>query len=297
MGMGDTWKPKAFSGRRIELGELHAFDRGANAFHVSCWKVAKTSNSVQVVSVIRPQSFIRCLLPAGSSAVSLLGAKGVPMWKTFTRSQSSRGLRYATVLGFAMALLPLVAQAVDLPVPVTKVEEDWELVLNEPSPDTVAPQITCLISPFTNCDSVYATLEMNHASLPEFSAGGLQLQVWSGEDWLTVRDYADTALSNTGEVITWTRRMSLGAGKLTFQTTNGSSTSWGNFGGSGTFKLSITSTLASLNGYSPDFSQSQSGIGYGSQRVQSLVLKRVRYYDALGNLITEDTTERVVHQE
>ncbi len=219
------------------------------------------------------------------------------MWKTFICSKSSRGLRYATLLSFALALLPYAAQAVDLPVPITKVEEDWELVLNEPSPDVAAPQITCVISPFNNLDSVYATLELNHASLPEFSAGGLQLQVWSGEDWLTVRDYADTTLSNVGETVTWTRRMSLGGGKLTFQTTNGSSTSWGAFGGSGTFKLSINSLITDLNGYNPDVSQSQSGIGYGSQRVQSLVLKRVRYYDALGNQVAEDTTERVVHDE
>jgi len=33
------------------------------------------------------------------------------------------------------------------------------------------------------------------------------------------------------------------------------------------------------------------------QRVDRLVLKRVRYYDGWGNLLNEDTTERVVHEQ
>jgi hypothetical protein len=40
-----------------------------------------------------------------------------------------------------------------------------------------------------------------------------------------------------------------------------------------------------------------SGIGFGAQRVQRLVLKAVRYYDGWGNLLNTDTTQRVVHEQ
>jgi hypothetical protein len=180
---------------------------------------------------------------------------------------------------------------------VQKVEEDWELVVNEPDAENAAPQITCLMSPVDNADGVHALLELNHASLPDFSAGGLQLQVWSGEDWLTLRDHADFTLHHSGETVTWTRRMSLGAGKLTFTCVNGVSDSWGAFGGTGNIKLTVNSLLLNLDGYNPEISRAQSGVSFGAQRVTSLKIKRVRYYDVLGNLIHTDNTERVVHEE
>jgi hypothetical protein len=180
---------------------------------------------------------------------------------------------------------------------VAKVEEDWELVLNDPSAENAAPQVTCAMSPANHFDGVYAALELNHGTLPSYTPGGLQLQVWSGEEWLTVRDYADTTLQSTGEVVKWTQRMALASGKVTFQVVNGNSTTWGAFASGGNFKLTLNSTLSDLNGYSPDLSVSHSGIGYGSQRVQSLKLSKVRYYDSAGNLLSEDTNPRFVHQQ
>jgi hypothetical protein len=207
-------------------------------------------------------------------------------------------LRWAALFSLVavLAVLPLGANAVDLNL-VTRVEEDWELVVAEPGADNAAPQVSCLISPVSNVDGVYATLELNHGSLPEYSPGGLQLQVWSGEDWLTVRDRADSTLHHSNETVTWTQKMWIGAGKVNFKVDNGASDSWGSFGVTDNIKLSISTSLTNLAGYSPDFSASQSGIGYGSQRVQSLVLKKVRYYNAQGNLLLEDTTPRVVHQQ
>jgi hypothetical protein len=195
------------------------------------------------------------------------------------------------LVAIGVVLSPAVALASD----VMKVEEEWELVLNNPSPGNAAPQIVCSMTPFDHFDGVHAALEINHGTLPSYTPGGLQLQVWSGEEWLTVRDYADSTLHVENETVTWTQRMSVGSGKLTFQVLNGNSSSWGAFATSGNFKLSLTSSVANLNSYNPDTSVNHSGIGYGSQRVSSLKLKKVRYYDGSGNLISEDTTERVVH--
>jgi hypothetical protein len=217
------------------------------------------------------------------------------MWNTAVRFARLGGLKsvvvFAVMLGLLLLPATLKAQS------VKKVEEDWELVLNEPSPELAAPQVTCSISPFDHFDGVHAALELNHGTLPGYSAGGLQLQAWNGETWLTVRDYENTTLQNSGEVVTWTTRMALYDGDLIFRVLNGNSTTWGAFGGTGSFKLSLSSSLSNLSGYSPDLSASHSGIGFGSQRVQSLKLKKVRYYDDDGDLILEDTTPRVVHQQ
>jgi hypothetical protein len=220
------------------------------------------------------------------------------MWNTSVRFARFWGFQSAVVFGaiLSILLLPMALKAQTGPT-VMKVEEDWELVLSEPSPANAAPQVTCSISPLGHFDGIYAALELNHGTLPSYTAGGLQLQAWNGESWLTVRDYDNTTLQSSGEVVTWTTRMSLSAGKVTFFITNGNSTSWGAFGSGGNIKLSLITGLLNLNAYSPDLSVSNSGIGFGSQRVQSLKLKKVRYYDALGNLLSEDTTPRVVHQQ
>ena len=219
------------------------------------------------------------------------------MWNTSVRFARLWGFQSAVVFGAILGLLLLPAALKAQTSNVKKVEEDWELVLNEPSPDRAAPQVTCSISPVNHFDGVYAALELNHGTLPGYTPGGLQLQVWNGESWLTVRDYDNTTLQHTAEVVTWTRRMSLADGKLTFNVANGNSTSWGAFGSGGNIKLSLITTLSNLDLYSPDLSASHSGIGFGSQRVQSLKLKKVRYYDGSGNLLSEDTTPRVVHQQ
>ncbi len=220
------------------------------------------------------------------------------MWNTSVRFARLCGFQSVVVFGVMLCVLLLpAALKADFGSPVHKVEEDWELVLNEPSAENAAPQVTCAISPVGNFDGVYANLELNHGTLPAYSAGGLQLQAWNGETWLTVRDYENSTLHHSGEVVTWTSRMWLSGGLLSFRVANGNSTSWGSFGSGGNIKLSLNTNLSDLNGYDPNATVSHSGIGFGSQRVQSLKLKKVRYYDSAGNLLHEDTTPRVVHQQ
>jgi hypothetical protein len=220
------------------------------------------------------------------------------MWNAsahFARLLSLRSaVLFASTVGLFFLSMGVLAQ---VPPSIQKVEEDWELVLNDPSTDLTSPQVTTLISPLNHADGVFAALELNHGSLPEFTSGGAQLQAWNGEEWLTVRDYENTALETAGEVVTWTTRMRLDNGSLIFRIVNGNSTSWGAFGSGGNIKLTLASSLSNLNLYSPEVSKTNSGIGFGSQRVQKLVLKKVRYYDGSGNLVLEDTTPRVVHEQ
>ena len=63
-----------------------------------------------------------------------------------------------------------------------RVEEDWEVVLNDPGEDIDAPQFHTIISPFANLDSFHLQVCWNYRETPEFRPGGMQLIAWLG-DW------------------------------------------------------------------------------------------------------------------
>ena len=197
---------------------------------------------------------------------------------------------------FLFAVWAEVATAQSPPA-IVRVEEDWELVVGEPDSDSDAPQVTCAISPCGNTGLLYATFELNQQGLPTFTAGGLQLQVWDGEVSLSNRGFPNGAvLAQPGETVRWTQSMELDDGSLGFEITNGSSTTWGDFGGQGYLKASVNTTLTSLDAYDPAVSVKNSGVNYAANRVQSLVLKRIRVYTSAGEQV-EDTDARVVYSQ
>jgi len=204
--------------------------------------------------------------------------------------------RLAAALGCLLVLVVSTATGfASEPITVVAIEEDWELVVLSPDPNSAAPQVSCTISPLSHVSSLHAAFELNHQSQPEFTAGGLQLQVWNGEQPLSSHKFPSPGvLAFDNEAVRWTQSLALADGTLTFEITNGSATTWGNFGGQGYLKASLTTNLESLNGYDPDISVQNSGVAYAGNRVTSLVLKRVRATLATGEVI-EDTTERVVH--
>ena len=214
--------------------------------------------------------------------------------------------RFATGMreGLFRGLLVLLCLAVGTGVAwaqsspkIVRVEEDWELVIGEPDPNSDAPQVTSVISPLGNVASSHAALELNAQSLPTFVPGGLQLQVWEGETPLSYRGYPNSAiLAQAGETIRWTQSVELSGESLCFEITDGSSATWGSFGGQGYLKASISTALTNLNAYNPTVSATNSGVGYAANRVQSLVLKRIRVFTSEGEQF-EDTTPRVVHPQ
>jgi len=178
---------------------------------------------------------------------------------------------------------------------IVRVEEDWEMVVGEPDPDTSAPQVTCVISACGDVESVHAVFELNQQSLPAFTPGGLQLQLWDGEAPLCDRKFPSYAvLAQPGETIRWTQSVELDDGKLTFEIKDGSSATWGGFGGQGYLKAVVDTALTSLNDYRPQITANNSGINYAENRVESLILKRVRAYTSTGEMIEHDTAT-VVH--
>jgi hypothetical protein len=206
---------------------------------------------------------------------------------------SSRWYRWGTIglagwLGVFLGVFPGFATE------IIRVEEDWELKVATPDAASDAPQVTCLISPVHDVRSLHAAFELNQRSLPSFSPGGLQLQLWDGERPLVhVESAATGTLQQPEETVTWTHAMEISGGVLRFTVCGDSPATWGSFGGE-ELQIEVPTSLVNLNQYDPAVSVSNSAVGYAGNRVNSLVLKRVRIFTATGES-AEDATPRVVH--
>jgi hypothetical protein len=205
-------------------------------------------------------------------------------------------LRTATVWPAALLLIASSAWAQTGDDPIVRVEEDWELQVKSPESGATSPQIITAFTPLSDLSGIHATLEINHLSSVAFASGGLHLSTWCGETHLAVCHAGNFASMYTdGEVVQWTQAMEVSDGTLTFEILNGVSTTWDQFGGNGSLRLSLSSTLENLNNYSPLVSVAKSEVSFASNRVQSLSLKRVRYIHASGDVTTE-SAQRYVHQ-
>lgn len=194
----------------------------------------------------------------------------------------------------AVALLLLAADYTQAQDPIVRIEEDWELTVKVPDYEITAPQIITAITPLQNLAGVHATLEINHLSSVAFATGGLHLSTWCGDTHLAVCHAGNFASMYTdGEVVRWTQAMSLKDGRLEFEVVNGTSTTWGNFGGNGSLRLDLATTLQDLSTYSPAVSARESEVSYASNRVQTLVLRRVKYTRASGQTTTENATKYI----
>jgi hypothetical protein len=192
-----------------------------------------------------------------------------------------------TIAGLAITS-PALAQVAQAP---DQVEEDWKLVVATPDVAGVGPQITTSMCPVADrTQAPFVAFDLNYREYPSFAAGGYQAQVWSGDQLVQNSTGGKTdQFATANETITWTQRMSLANGQITYVIAAGSSTTWGSFGSS--VNVSFTSSLASLSGYSPSTSATNSGVSWQVNNVQELTLVAVRYY-ANGVLLSTDTAQR-----
>ncbi len=203
-----------------------------------------------------------------------------------------------TIFGLALALSifwgPLrPARAVD-PTDIVRVEQDWKLVVTTPDVNSCGPQVSTVLSPVNHVQWRHMTFEINHQSVPNFVAGGMQLQTWWGESPIGSHKFPNPSVMSTdNETVEWTQCMEFDSGNLEFEIINGTSTTWGNFGGQGYLKATVPTYLNDLNAYSTNTSVENSGVVFASNVVGTLVLKRVRTYRADGQM-QEDATPRVV---
>lgn len=209
----------------------------------------------------------------------------------FARAQSF--CLIATAASLLAAAAPNLVQADDGPR-IVRVEETWELHLADPDSINTAPQVTCAFTPFQNLNSFHATFEINHQATPEFSPGGLHFHAWNGDQRIDSRHEGSGSLQTAGEVVRWKQVMSVADGQLVFEIADGSSTTWGSFGGEQRLRIAVPATVTNLNSYSPSVSVSQTGVGFAGNRVAKLVLTHVKVVTG-GGFVLEDSTDRAAY--
>jgi hypothetical protein len=209
------------------------------------------------------------------------------------RSTLARGLASAVLITAVLAypLSGLLAQSGTI-VP-DQIQEDWQLVIGSPDVVGVGPQITTSMSPVSDDSTPFVAFDLNYREYPTFVPGGMQLQVWSGDQVLSTSSQGTNQFTTSGETITWTQKMSLSNGTLRYHVMNGQSTTWGTFGGSGQLRVSFPAAVSSLTGYTPAASVANSGASWESNLVTQLTLVQVRYYSS-GQLVYMDTTQRSI---
>jgi hypothetical protein len=168
---------------------------------------------------------------------------------------------------------------------VVSVEEHWELQVGEPDTDRSSPQTTMVMSPTNDLGGTHFLFTLNHAPVPDYHLGGMQVQVWNGDSVAQEKaGSASGSLANTGETVSWTQRISLQNGTLTFAVVDGQSATWPTFGADGDLSVSVGSSLQNLNGYRPAVSLGESQVSYAENRVTSLVLKKLVWVTADGTV-------------
>jgi len=177
--------------------------------------------------------------------------------------------------------------------PIIRVEEDWELVLNEPDGNVDSPQFHTIMSPEDDLYRNYAQVLWNYRETPGFTPGGVQLQSYDDDVILQRRSIEFQKLDTVAETLRWTQALSTDGVILTFEVLNGTSTTWGAFGRD--MRLDSSTGLSNLSTYDPAVSVESSCITYGSNRVDSMKITQVRYYGPSGLLHT-DSTPRVVFE-
>jgi hypothetical protein len=173
---------------------------------------------------------------------------------------------------------------------ITRVEEDWRIVVDQPDLETTSPQITVVCSPDGDLVGPYAVFELNYQNLPEFAAGGLQLQSWVNDQSVRVVPHERVnSLATPGEELTFTMSLATVDGDLVMSVTNGQSTTWGAFGQGNSLSLRDSFGVSDLNAYTSAASLKYSKPGFGGNRVRELTLVEVRYYSGEQLVRTDDT--------
>lgn len=178
------------------------------------------------------------------------------------------------VAAFAGGVAWLVAAQSLAQLQIVEIEEHWELAIGEPDAPMSAPQATMVMSPNGNVAGQYFLVTINHRNVPGYSPGGVQVQLWEGEEPVVAESFDAPTLDRADDTIHWVQRLRAEDGTLSFQVVDGSSSAWGGFGGE-SLSLSTPTSLANLNGYRPAISIGESQVGYAGNRVQHLTLTKL----------------------
>jgi hypothetical protein len=167
---------------------------------------------------------------------------------------------------------------------VQMIEEDWEMVINEPDPNSHSPQVTFFTAPCADCEHTYFQLQMNYAADEGFSGGGFDVAAVNNETVVDEeRSTTKVALTTAHDHVRWTNVMALIDGKLYFAVKSGHCNDWGAFGGP-EYLVEMETELNDLSGYQPQQSVDTVDIGFGGNRVNSVTLRAVIFHYADGTV-------------
>ena len=187
-------------------------------------------------------------------------------------------------------------------VDIVKVEEDWSLDVADLEAAADCPQVVTVFGPADPTVGTHAVLELNHGTLPDYGQGGMQLQAWYGDYLIGYHSqFAPAELTYAIEQVTFTTTTRVRNGYLHLYVKNGTSLTWGGFGGWDTrLRITMSTQRTNLNDWDAQNSITNSRVAYGANRVNNFVRTAVRYYiaDEFGNsqLYYTDDTDTYVHR-
>lgn len=171
--------------------------------------------------------------------------------------------------------------------PWARIEEDWELKLQQPDALSNSPQLTIYLTPDASQPSVYFQLQLNHAADADFSGGGFRVSAITNDSAVEeARSGTRALLTHDGDLISWTSVMTTRNDQIFFAIKDGMSESWGDFGGPEYLLQIPAGEISDLSGYTPRQSIDDVDIGFGKNRIKSLTLQRIRAYREDGSFLT-----------
>lgn len=200
-------------------------------------------------------------------------------------------------LGAAPVAPPVTVPEEDTPPPkLIRVEEDWVALVRNPDDKIASPQVLICLTPDGTFEADYALLELNHASQPDWLAGGIQLQGWKGDVNTSILNApTEAVLARYYDKILLTTVIAIGDGHTEFAIKNGRSRTWGKFTNVWPVSVKVPSLRSDLSGYTREASVKNTHVTHGAHRVEMMYQRKVRYYYSDGTSKTDDTY-RVLHR-
>src|SRR2546421_197576 len=139
-----------------------------------------------------------------------------------SRNRAARGFRVVVGGVLAAAVWALLATPAEgdllgnLFPYVTKVEENWSVLVNQPDSNRASPQVSTQMarSPYA---ARFCNFHINSCDVPTFSIGGWQLQVWKGSTNLTFQNSPNQpVMATNNELVTWTQYIRRNGSSLYF---------------------------------------------------------------------------------
>lgn len=168
---------------------------------------------------------------------------------------------------------------------VYKVEEDWELVVNEPDPSNNSPQVTFFTSPSHYSEGTYFQLQLNYHAADHYSSGGFHVAAVNDDQIVDdARSKTRKNLAISNDVIRWTSVMAVIDNRAMFAVRDGYGREWSSFGGPDYLVQMVPSPVKDLSQYRYQQSMDAVDIGFGKNRVSRVTLKVVRLFYTNGHV-------------